>query len=49
MIDHGKIVASGTPREVLTVALLREVFGVDALIDEHPLAGYPRITWITQP
>ena len=22
---------------------------VDALIDEHPLAGYPRITWITQP
>lgn len=49
VIDHGKIVASGTPREVLTVTLLREVFGVDALIDEHPLAGYPRITWITQP
>ena len=24
-------------------------FGVEALIDTHPLSGYPRITWITQP
>jgi iron complex transport system ATP-binding protein len=24
------------------------VFGVQALIDDHPLHGYPRITWITQ-
>ena len=49
VINHGNIIASGTPREVLTVELLREVFGVDALIDDHPLSGYPRITWITQP
>jgi iron complex transport system ATP-binding protein len=49
VLNHGRIVASGTPREVLTEALLRNVFGVDALIDEHPLHGYPRITWITQP
>ena len=48
VIDHGRIIASGTPREVLTVELLRDVFGVDALIDNHPLSGYPRITWITQ-
>ena len=48
MINHGKIIASGTPREVLTVELLRDVFGVAALIDDHPLSGYPRITWITQ-
>ena len=48
VIDHGRILASGTPREVLTVELLRDVFGVDALIDDHPLSGYPRITWITQ-
>ena len=31
-----------------TVELLRDVFGVAALIDDHPLSGYPRITWITQ-
>ena len=49
VIDHGKIIASGTPREVLTVELLRDVFGVAALIDDHPLSGYPRITWITRP
>ena len=49
VLDHGRIVASGTPKEVLTAPLLRDVFGVEALIDEHPLHGYPRITWITQP
>ena len=49
VIDHGRIVASGTPKEVLNAALLRNVFGVEALIDEHPLHGYPRMTWITRP
>ena len=49
VINHGRIVASGTPQEVLTVELLRDVFGVEALIDPHPLHGYPRITWITRP
>lgn len=49
VIDHGRIVASGTPHQVLTAELLRDVFGVEALIDTHPLSGYPRITWITQP
>jgi iron complex transport system ATP-binding protein len=49
VINHGRIVASGTPKEVLTAQLLHNVFGVDALIDDHPLHGYPRITWITQP
>ncbi|WP_248804486.1 ABC transporter ATP-binding protein [Pseudomonas sp. MWU13-2100] len=49
VLQHGRIVANGTPAEVLTAELLREVFGVEALIDTHPLSGYPRITWITQP
>ncbi|WP_397450125.1 ABC transporter ATP-binding protein [Pseudomonas sp. NA-150] len=49
VINHGRIVASGTPAEVLTVELLRDVFGVEALVDAHPLSGYPRITWITHP
>ncbi|NVZ18809.1 ABC transporter ATP-binding protein [Pseudomonas costantinii] len=49
VIDHGRIITSGTPHEVLTAELLRDVFGVEALIDTHPLSGYPRITWITQP
>jgi iron complex transport system ATP-binding protein len=49
VINYGRIVASGTPQDVLTTELLRNVFDVEALIDEHPLHGYPRITWITQP
>jgi iron complex transport system ATP-binding protein len=46
VLDHGRVVASGTPTEVLTEALLAEVYGVQALVDRHPLAGHPRITWI---
>ena len=46
VLDHGRVVASGTPAEVLTEALLAEVYGVQALVDRHPLAGHPRITWI---
>lgn len=49
VIDGGRIMASGTPHEVLTGALLLQVFGVEALVDSHPLHGYPRITWITRP
>lgn len=49
VIDGGRIVASGTPQQVLTRALLRQVFGVEALVDPHPLHPYPRITWITRP
>lgn len=43
VIDHGCIVASGTPHKVLTAELLRDVFDVDALIDTHPLSGYPEL------
>ncbi|WP_345790766.1 ABC transporter ATP-binding protein [Devosia litorisediminis] len=32
VMDKGRVVASGTPQEVLTETLLREVFNVDARI-----------------
>jgi iron complex transport system ATP-binding protein len=47
VLDHGRIVASGTPTEVLTPERLLQVFGVHALVDRHPLADHPRITWIS--
>ncbi|MGE7991090.1 ABC transporter ATP-binding protein [Pseudomonas sp. NPDC089554] len=47
VIDAGRIVAHGTPHQVLTEHCLAEVFGVQALVDRHPLASHPRITWIT--
>ncbi|MNP77959.1 Hemin import ATP-binding protein HmuV [compost metagenome] len=49
VIDGGRIVASGTPQQVLTSSLLKQVFDVEALVDPHPLHPYPRITWITRP
>ncbi|WP_419996305.1 ABC transporter ATP-binding protein [Streptomyces boninensis] len=45
VLHEGRVVASGTPREVLTPALLAEVFGVRAAVVEHPLTGDPLIAF----
>ncbi|MBJ9975128.1 ABC transporter ATP-binding protein [Pseudomonas sp. S75] len=47
VLDAGRIVAHGTPEQVLTEQRLAEVFGVHALVDTHPRACHPRITWIS--
>ena len=39
VLRRGSVVATGTPTEVLTPALIREIFGVDAHIGTHPLTG----------
>ena len=49
VLHQGRLLAIGPPADVLTPACLRDVFGVEALIESHPLHGYPRITWITRP
>ncbi|KPW99065.1 Iron-compound ABC transporter ATP-binding protein [Pseudomonas syringae pv. castaneae] len=46
VIHHGRLIAQGTPQEVLTPEMLLHVFGAKALVDSHPLRDYPRITWI---
>ncbi|MFF2116667.1 ABC transporter ATP-binding protein [Kitasatospora sp. NPDC001119] len=45
VLHRGALVASGTPREVLTAELLAEVFGVRAAVVEHPLTGDPLIAF----
>ncbi|MFI1971944.1 ABC transporter ATP-binding protein [Streptomyces cinnamoneus] len=45
VLHGGAVVASGTPREVLTADLLAEVFGVRAAVVEHPLTGDPLIAF----
>ncbi len=40
-LRDGKLVAQGDPREVLKAGLIREVFGIDAQILEHPISGAP--------
>ncbi|MEU7475199.1 ABC transporter ATP-binding protein [Lentzea sp. NPDC042327] len=39
----GRIVAQGTPAEVLTEEMLLEVFGLDARVVEDPVAGTPLV------
>lgn len=40
-LKDGRIVADGTPHEVLTPALLADVFQVQAQIISHPVDGFP--------
>ncbi|MCE1114412.1 MULTISPECIES: ABC transporter ATP-binding protein [Pseudomonas] len=47
VIEQGRIVAHGTPTQVLTEQCLADVFGVQALVDRHPVGDHPRITWIS--
>jgi iron complex transport system ATP-binding protein len=44
LLLKGKALAAGSPREVLTPELLREVFEIRVLVDAHPVTGAPRIT-----
>lgn len=39
VLNHGHVVASGAPPEVLTPALVRDVFGVDMHVLHEPLSG----------
>ena|ERR1044071_8410806 len=44
LLTGGRIIAQGTPKEVLTEQLLKKVLGISVLVDAHPLSGAPRIT-----
>ncbi|MFI6528353.1 ABC transporter ATP-binding protein [Streptomyces uncialis] len=43
----GRVVALGSPAEVLTTGLLADVYRVDAEVTEHPRTGVPHITLLT--
>ncbi|MEU6328458.1 ABC transporter ATP-binding protein [Streptomyces sp. NPDC047049] len=45
VLHAGAVIASGPPRDVLTPALLAEVFGVRAAVVDHPLTGDPLIAF----
>jgi iron complex transport system ATP-binding protein len=44
VLENGRQVALGTPDQVLTTALFKDVFAVTVSIDRHPQDGYPLIT-----
>jgi iron complex transport system ATP-binding protein len=43
-LKEGRISSVGSPSEVMSVEVLREVYGCDVLVDLHPESGLPRIT-----
>jgi len=45
VLDKGRLVAQGKPSEVLTEALISEVFNADVSVDTHPLYEHPRVTY----
>ena len=45
VIDNGKLVASGTPHQVLTESLIASVFRTRAKVDSHPINHHPRVTY----
>jgi iron complex transport system ATP-binding protein len=45
VVNGGKVVASGTPDQVLTPSLLHAVYGVTASILRHPATSRPLITY----
>ncbi|MER5490271.1 ABC transporter ATP-binding protein [Streptomyces sp. NPDC002454] len=49
VLAHGRLVASGTPEEVLTADLVHEVFGVRASVVRHPLTGGPQLLYSLTP
>ncbi len=45
LLCAGSIVASGSPAEVLTPANLRTVFGVEAIVGQHPTRGHLQLSF----
>lgn len=44
MLKDGSVFRTGSPQDVMSVDVLREVYGCTVLIDAHPESGLPRIT-----
>ncbi|MYT97943.1 MULTISPECIES: ABC transporter ATP-binding protein [unclassified Streptomyces] len=48
VLKDGRVVASGTPEEVLTAELLSEVYGVAAEVSTHPKTGAPTVVYLPE-
>lgn len=45
VLSAGRLVTAGAPTDVLTPDLVRDVFGVDAVVLPHPLTGAPQLLY----
>lgn len=46
LLDGGRCVRQGIPNRVLDSDLLSRVFRTPVLVDQNPLSGRPRVTWV---
>lgn len=44
LLHKGSFYSQGAPEEALTEESIREVYGVNVVVDRHPLTGLPRIS-----
>jgi iron complex transport system ATP-binding protein len=45
VMDKGKLVAHGSPSEVISETLISEVFRTCCVVDKHPLYDHPRVSY----
>jgi iron complex transport system ATP-binding protein len=43
LMRGGRIVADGSPADVLTVSTIREVYGTETVVERHPTHGVPQV------
>ncbi len=44
LLNHGCLVAMGSPQKVLNPEIIEAVYGCSVLIDKHPQSGMPRVS-----
>ena len=49
LLNFGRIVARGTPDQVLTPELLQQVYRADVVVVPHPLNGLPAVFPVSGP
>lgn len=47
LMEGGRVVASGPPKEIITPEHIRNVYGVDAVVQSNPVNGFLQITPFT--
>ena len=45
MLKKGKLIADGSPNEVVTKENIKKLFGAELLIVKHPISGKPNIIY----
>ncbi|NLE05891.1 MAG: ABC transporter ATP-binding protein [Crenarchaeota archaeon] len=49
LLKKGKIVGAGKAEETLTTESIKAVFGIDAIVNKHPVTGLPYVIPISKP